>query len=183
MRKSILGAATAIVFAAAMPAAAQAQTNFSLGGGVSFPNGDLSDAVNTGFNVQASLRFGTMSLPFGLRVDAGFEQLPYKSEIADANYQTLFGTLDGEYVMDTPGLAPYVVAGVGVYGDRASYSGNGVFDGSYSTDWQTHFGLNGGVGLRLPLGSLNTYVEARLHHVFEDNGNAETIPVTFGIIF
>jgi len=34
-----------------------------------------------------------------------------------------------------------------------------------------------------PLSGFNTFVEARLHHVFSDNVATQFIPVTFGISF
>ncbi len=161
---------------------ARAQAKFGVAGGVTFPNGDLSNSVNSGFHVQANLDLRPARFPLGLRIDGGFAQLPFKGP-SDLKLQQLYGTLDGKLVMQTEGLAPYLIAGVGIYGDRAS---GGIFDNGVSLmddSWQAHFGVNGGVGLRLPLSNINVFVETRLHDVFVEGPNLQTVPVTFGIVF
>jgi hypothetical protein len=65
-------------------------------------------------------------------------------------------------------VEPYLVAGLGTY---AKFSEN-------------RFGLNG-VGLRLRVGAVRLFVEARYHRVtrnFDEASNADTfVPVSFGI--
>lgn len=180
MRKGALGIAAALMLLATTAPGARAQSvKLGLGGGVSFPNGDLSNSLDTGYNLQALLNVSAPMLPFGLRVDGGYQRLPLQN--SDFDYEQWQGTVDARIVMDTPGLAPYLLFGPGIYGMRVS--GPSPLGGTFSSSWETHFGLNGGVGLRLPVGPLNTFVEARLHNVFLQGSDAQTIPVTFGIMF
>ncbi|MGH7483839.1 MAG: outer membrane beta-barrel protein [Longimicrobiales bacterium] len=171
----------------ARPAAAQ----LGLGGGVTFPAGDLDDVTGAGWHVQGQLGFQPGMLPIGLRLDAGFQQLGGDEDAPDVtgdfSFQEIFGTLSAVLpLINEPGLAPYVLGGVGFYGDRFSFDDEGVEEDV--EDWQTNFGLNGGVGMDIPLGGYNTFVEARYQHVFsgEDFGPGESIqtfPITFGLRF
>ncbi|MGH7476111.1 MAG: hypothetical protein ACRELD_07465 [Longimicrobiales bacterium] len=176
MRLHHLGiVAAALALLTAAPATAQ----FGVAGGPTFPNGDLSDITETGWHIQGVLGFTPAMLPVGLRLDAGYQKLAFESDVP-ADFEELFGTLNAVLALSVPGLAPYIHAGVGLYGDRLDPEDTG------SADWETNFGLNGAIGLLLPISRWNTFVEARLHHVFSDGDlgfNVQTVPITFGITF
>ncbi len=180
MRKLFIAAFAASLLIVSAGTARAQDVDFGLGGGVSFPNGNLSDALGTGFNLEALLNISAPLLPFGIRVDGGYQRLPFQD--SDVDYEQWQGTANARFIMNTPGLAPYLLFGGGLYGTRVS-APSPIGSGTFSSDWQTDFGLNGGVGLRLPVGPLNGFVEARLHHVFMQGDDGETIPVTFGVVF
>lgn len=159
-----------------IPAAAQAQ--FGLAGGISFPQGDLDDGVDSGWHLMGVFELAPAMLPVGLRIDGGYQDLPSEAEGAGAfDYQQIFVTGNAVLRMNTVGLAPYLLGGVGFYRDRLDLENSNL-----ETDWENDFGVNVGVGLDLPLGGFNTFVETRLHHITGDNSR-QTIPVTFGIKF
>ena len=76
------------------------------------------------------------------------------------------------------------MAGLGVYNFKTDVTG---IPNASSTD--TRFGVNGGAGLVVKLGSLvSGYVEGRLDNVFSQKGliksdQVQVIPVTFGVVF
>jgi hypothetical protein len=45
------------------------------------------------------------------------------------------------------------------------------------------FGLNGGAGLRVGLGGIGLFVEARYHYIFEGSHNYEMVPISAGVRF
>ena len=58
----------------ALPAAARAQgsTSILVSGGLSVPMSDLSDNVNSGYNINLGLAFGAPIIPVGARIEGGF---------------------------------------------------------------------------------------------------------------
>jgi hypothetical protein len=78
------------------------------------------------------------------------------------------------YGLPGVGIRPYLIGGAGYYGVKPDVSG---------FESENKLGLNGGIGAMFPLSGFNTFVEARLHHVFTDVSSTQFIPVTIGILF
>jgi len=162
-----------------------AQVTLGVGGGVSFPTGNLSNAYTTGFNALASLGIGTMSWPVGLRIDGMFDQMSHKSGIPIGNFQ--IWTLNADLVynlMHGTTFTPYIVAGAGYYNDSYRIgvsSGGGI--GAGGNTHANDFGLNGGVGVRAGAPSLSVFLEGRFHYVFTSGNHLDFIPITAGITF
>ena len=165
--------------------------SFGIGGGVAVPVSDAGDAFQSGFNGQGFLRLNLGGLPFVPRVDFTFS----KFDLDDAQLQTpgLTGTgqlmagLANLQLFLIPGgpIRPYVVAGVGAYNLETEVDG---VPGASTSD--TRFGVNGGGGLVIRLGSLvSLYAEGRVDNVFTEEGGfidtkqIQVVPVTFGLVF
>lgn len=192
--KRILCAAAAMVMTAG---AAQAQVlrPFSVGvaGGISLPTGDLNTGVNTGFNLAASLGYKPVAVPFGIRVEGAWDQWGIDQDAFGGSSSGVDGhvrslSLTGNAVVDIPvssPVKPYVIGGLGLYhinSSASTSSGGATF--TETTDAENKLGFNIGGGIRMPLGTLDTYVEARYHFVTGlDDGNFRFVPITFGIRF
>lgn len=72
---------------------------------------------------------------------------------------------------------------VGGFNVRSALETGGSTSGS-----KLQFGVDGGAGLGLKVGSLEAFVEARVQNVYTDRGAIDTksirsVPVTFGVLF
>jgi opacity protein-like surface antigen len=192
--KRILCAAAAMVMTAG---AAQAQVlrPFSVGvaGGVSLPTGDLGTLTNTGFNLAASLSYKPVAIPFGIRVEGAWDQWGIDEDAFGGDADGVDGhvrslSLTGNAVVDIPNstpVKPYLIGGLGWYHINTSASGDaGDETVTVTSDAENKLGFNVGGGIRMPLGTLDTYIEARYHFVTGlDDGNFRFVPITFGIRF
>ena len=190
--------ATAAMMLTAGAAQAQVARPFSVGvaGGVSMPMGDLNTGVNTGFNLAASVGYKPVMLPFGIRIEGAWDQFGLDksgldAEDADAGVDGHVRSLSltANAIVDIPNstpVKPYLIGGLGLYRVNISASAD-AGDGTLTatSDAENKFGFNVGAGIRMPLGALDTYIEARYHQVqsvsFTDN--FRFIPITFGIRF
>ena len=168
---------------AALPSAlhAQLQTSVSVAGGLSVPVSSLGDRVDAGYNVAGALTFGAPLIPLGLRVEAAYNAFNGKSQALTTytNTQIISGTVNATLALGPTGASPYLIGGVGAYNRRFSA------DAGTSSD-RTTGGFNVGAGVRFPLGTMSTFVEARYHQMLGNPGDFTDyryIPVTFGISF
>jgi len=173
-------ALAALALTVAASSAEAQRPKIGISGGVSMPNGDLADITKAGYNVNLGVEFKPAVFPLGVRVEGVMNQLSGKSidlgggEAFDVgDLRVLGGTANVVYQF--PGIAakPYLVGGIGMYNTKAK----GADEGS------TDFGINGGVGLKFSLGTLETFAEARLHNIFGEGDSARIIPISFGILF
>ena len=179
---------------AAQDAVSRSPVQFGVMGGVTFPIGDVSNAVKTGWNAGALLNFGFMNSPVGLRVDGSWNQMNYKDiagqDFSGVHLRLLDATADAVFNVGTRSPTQfYVLGGVGVYNFKNTGSNNN-FD--FSSGSTTKFGLNGGVGVKFTAGPLAPFVEARYHYVFSgdsfnNNGSGSSafqmIPISVGLTF
>jgi len=173
MRGSFVAGAAAIVLALAPIDAALSQAQLSVSGGVAAPVSDLSDVAEIGYNVAAGLNFGGTRLPIGARLEGslnGFNLKDFNEDVrilnATANAIVNLGQQSG---------APYLIGGLGIYNSKFG-----------DTDSENAVGVNLGGGLRFPLGTFNTFFEARYHAMLgdrSDGANLQYIPITLGILF
>ena len=132
----------------------------------------MEDGTNIGFLVAGTLDMKPASLPIGLRFDLGYSR--YGTDLDDVSMSMIHGMGSAVYNLNTEStLRPYVLGGLGLYRSSVDIDVPGV-DGESETDLGFHFGG----GLNLALGSLDSYVEARL-----TIGDGEFIPIVFGIRF
>jgi hypothetical protein len=169
MRIRIAAAAVAIALAAAAPA--HAQLGFRLGAGPSWPSGDISGHVDPGFNVLAGVALGMPLIPIGLRADLLYNHLVDPDGGAFRTF-----SLSGNGVLRMPmgPLSPYLIGGLGFY--------NSVFT-DHDDSASNNFGANIGAGAQLTLFGFGGFVEARLHHLFNEGAAVRFVPVTLGVIF
>lgn len=182
-RHIVFGIATLCFAATTAHAQSEATRPFSFGvsAGASLPMGDFGDAAETGYNVSGLIEARQSAGPLGFRGEVGYHRFGLKG--LDGNFRMITGIANGLYRFSTqPGaqVAPYVIAGVGIYNGKSSASASGV---TVSSDAESKFGLNAGAGIDIPLSGIATFIEARFHSVFTEGQKTNMIPVTVGIRF
>jgi hypothetical protein len=156
-----------------LPAAPlRAQAALSVSGGLAAPVSDLGDVADLGYNVAAGLNFGGTVLPIALRLEGALNGFGLKN--SNENVRILDATANAVVNFSQKSDSPYLIGGLGIYNTKfsdLSSSDNGA-------------GINLGGGLRFPLGTLNTFFEARYHAILgERNRGMQFIPITFGVVF
>ena len=213
-RSAIVGA---ILAAGSAPLSAQVVVSrpvrFGVMGGATVPVSDMSDISKTGWNAGVLLEAGVPLFPWGLRVDALWNQLGEKDTgFGTVKNRIIDGTVNATYSFG--GLSTtkfYLIGGVGIYNMKTEVENSAIFltplsgqeahrdapgiarqlapparqIGEFSDDenTQTKFGLNGGVGVRFQLTGFSTFIEARWHTIFTEGSNAQIVPISVGITF
>jgi opacity protein-like surface antigen len=178
------------------PAAhASGPLSFGLGGGVTMPTNGTGDVLKNGFHLRGLAEMHVPALPFGIRGALGYQKMDLKdalevaSGITGGQSQILSG-LAGVTVpfMSSGPIRPYITASLGAFQVKGQADSSGV---SFSNT-QTHFGIDGGAGVKFNMGAAHGFVEARLENVYTEAGwnpaasslkDARFIPVTFGLSF
>ena len=179
-----------LLFAAAAsltaPAAAQGTGGFQFGltGGVSVPIEDASDAFDTGYNGGLVLNYELPTLPLGLRLDGDYRHFSMKTggTNVSGSAQILDGTANLVVGLRIVLVKLYALGGVGIYDVKFSADSAGAS----TSNSQTEFGWNAGVGLAFVAGKLSIFVEGRYHEITLDSvpgGKFKFIPVSVGILF
>jgi opacity protein-like surface antigen len=177
---------------AQIPGPAGKMVQFGLGGGVSVPVGNAQDALKEGFHVRGFMKVHPPALPFSLRGALGYQkfgldasQLPVGTEGSGNILSGLGGISLGKSVGP---LRPYVTASLGAFRVESKVDQNG----NETSEHETKFGIDAGMGLEFKLMSLKGFMEARLENVYTDQGfnssllqstSTQVVPVTFGLMF
>lgn len=162
--------AAAGLLLAANTAQAQGPLRVGVAAGVSVPISDLGDTHETGWNATGLVNYQFPASNAGVRFEAFYNGFSGKGSVP--NLRIAGGGVNLFYNLGGIGVRPYVIGGVGAYNKKLT-----GFDG------ETDIGFNAGLGAKLPLGTLNTFLEARLHSVSGDPEQWQFIPITFGIEF
>lgn len=172
-----------ILATVALAPAAHAQRPFvHVGGGATFPTGDLEgeEAQDVGWHAMVAMSYRPPAQPFGFRIEGAYHRLD-SQEIGGVIGPSLrLVTVTANLILEGPGSAvrPYLIGGGGLY--------NSKFD---DAQVRNDLGANGGLGLRFRLLGLDSFVEARYHAAFKalgaagDERTATFVPVTFGLSF
>ena len=180
MRRSVLIAAS-LALSAAATTSVQAQRSLSVGlaGGVSLPSADLSDGASAGWHGIGTLWLSSSMQPMGLRVDVAHNRFAFSDEVqavlGDGDQTTTSATVNLTYRFPSAGwsISPYLVTGLGAY----------RIDCSVGCDASTHYGWNVGLGSRLHLLSLRSFIEARYHRTGRGDRDVHFFPITLGFLF
>ncbi|HSJ65651.1 MAG TPA: hypothetical protein VK922_17295 [Gemmatimonadaceae bacterium] len=165
-----LAGLTAVVPAAA----AQGPVALGIGGGVTVPRDRLEGAADRGYHGQLTLRLGVPLVPVHGRIDALHARLGgAPGSAADFAVSGLTASL-GIDVVPLAVASMYVVGGAGYYWSR--------WDGP-DAERVRRAGWNAGAGVRLSLGAVRLFGEARYHVVRGDAGAVHFVPFTIGAIF
>jgi hypothetical protein len=166
----------ATFFASQLSAQSAKPVSLDLAVGAAIPVGDFSNGFNTGYNGTAGLELTSIGSPVGIRLEGMYNHFGGRTDLVQnqPDARIIAGTANLVYNLPGQGIRPYLIGGAGYYGLKLD------LPNAASTN---KFGLNGGVGAVFPLSGFNTFVEARLHHVFTDNSSTQFIPVVFGIQF
>lgn len=174
-------AVSAIIVASALSpssGSAQAIAMLGLSAGAALPMGKISDPYSTGFNAMASLGFGGgEEIPVSLRFEGAYTKFNGSTATATPVSGLRIWSGNVTAIVSFPGgeiLRPYVLTGGGVY-NMKSLTAN--------SNSSNDFGVHGGVGIGLDLSGFNTFAEARINHVFTENGATRFAPIVFGILF
>ena len=177
MRRIWIGLAVTGVSLASAQLSAQSPKPFTIGiaGGAAIPLGDLADLYNTGYNGTVSLGLSSLGTPLGLRFEGMYNKVLGRDDVGNPpDARIVAGTANLVYGLPGVGIRPYLIGGAGYYGLKPDVD---------NIESENKLGLNGGIGAMFPLSGFNTFVEARLHHVFTDVSSTQFVPVTFGILF
>ncbi len=177
MRRVFMGLVVAGVSLAGAQLSAQSAKPLTIGlaAGAAIPLGDLADLYNTGYNGTVSLGLSSFGSPIGLRFEGMYNKVLGRDDVGNPpDARIVAGTANLVYALPGVGIRPYLIGGAGYYGLKPDVD---------NIESENKFGLNGGIGAMFPLSGFNTFIEARLHHVFTDVSSTQFIPVTFGILF
>ena len=177
MRRIFMGLVVVGISLAGAQLSAQASKPISIGiaGGAAIPLGDLADLYNTGYNGTVSLGLSSFGSPIGLRVEGMYNKVLGRDDVGNPpDARIIAGTANLVYGLPGVGIRPYLIGGAGYYSLKPDVD---------NIESENKFGLNGGIGAMFPLSGFNTFIEARLHHVFTDVSSTQFVPVTFGILF
>jgi hypothetical protein len=178
MRRIFIGLVVAGVSLTGVQLSAQSPKPFTIGiaGGAAIPLGDLADVYNTGYNGTVSLGLSSYGSPIGLRLEGMYNKVLGRDDVSinQPDARIVAGTANLVYGLPGVGIRPYLIGGAGYYGLKPDVD---------NIESENKLGLNGGIGAMFPLSGFNTFIEARLHHVFTDVSSTQFVPVTFGILF
>ena len=164
------------------------RVTFGIGGGVSVPVSDAKDAFKNGVNGQGFLGFNLGFLR--PRLDFTFSSFDFDdAKVATPGTGQIMAGLANlqMYLIQSGPIRPYIVAGVGAYNIKTETDATALLEATESSD--TKFGVNGGAGLVIRLGSaVSLYAEGRVDNVYTDKGFIDTdqiqvVPVSFGLVF
>jgi hypothetical protein len=210
MHRLWIALSIAIVLGAATPAKAQDDYSkwlFNIGGGVGFPQGDLSSFVNDGGNFVAGGGYN-FTKNFGVDTEFMWQDLPVNSQTKQllqtpgASARQYAWTFNPIFHFPIHGkLGAYAIGGIGWYhrSGETTTPGVGVICDPYWSWWfgctigsvnfvtgstsANAFGENigGGVTYRLGEGHAKIYAEVRYHHAGYNKVSTNVLPLTFGI--
>ena len=176
MRVLILAAAAWLPMGATF---AQRPIAIGIAGGLSAPQGRLGDNSEIGWHALATLGLSSPMVPHGIRVDLAYNRFAFSQtggDVSRLGYQGI-GSLTGNLLYRLPltnsPVSPYLIGGMGAYRSRCSDTGVCVGD--------TEFGWNAGLGTKLYLLRLRSFLEVRYHRTERLGTTLRFIPVTLGI--
>ncbi len=174
MRRWILAVWVGVASSVASLEAQQRPISIGLAGGVSLPQGDLADGVNTGWHALGTIALSTLMQPLGLRLDVAYNRFAFSA--GDGHQTVGSATLNGTYrlPMTNSPLSPYLIAGLGAYRTECSLD--------VGCEAATKFGWNVGLGTKLFVG-FRSFVEARYHRTKRGDSNVNYFPLTLGVMF
>jgi opacity protein-like surface antigen len=183
MKRSLFGVTVGLALAAAT-ANAQSMTpvakpvSFGVSGGLSVPTGDLSDGVNSGFNLSGLVEFQPPALPVSFRLDVQYQQFGAKE--GDAKAKTIGGLANVLYHFPTKSLVrPYVTGGLGL----VNYKISGDVCDEFDCPSDTKFAYDLGAGIEFQLTGMSTFIEADWQSIQTEGSATRMIPIRVGIKF
>ncbi len=179
MKRIGLVVSALVVSALAFGESAEAQTRFGIAAGAAVPTGDFADFAKSGFNVEGSVEFKPMTMPFGIRGDLSYNRFGVDVSGLDGNFTALGGALNAVFQMAGVGAAPYVIVGPTITNLDGEITGTSAGD----VEGETKIGAQGGVGVKFPLSGFTSKVEARYNTIFTEDSNTNMFILNFGILF
>lgn len=167
--KGLVMAGLALAVTATM---AQAQIAWSVGAGLSMPNGDFKNAYKTGFHGMAAGDFKLTGSPISIRGDAMYSTYTNKTS-GGPKFNDFSISADAKYGFAPGPISPYILGGPSW--NHGSVSGSGTSS--------SKIGFNVGGGINFGMSALKLFVEARYFSVSDNGVKTNWIPITVGIHF
>ncbi|MBW8772130.1 MAG: outer membrane beta-barrel protein [Gemmatimonadetes bacterium] len=164
---SLFGAGAALALVAAP---ASAQIAWSVGAGISKPNGDFGDAFKTGFHGMLAGDLKLTGAPISIRADGMYSTYSSKASGGDS-FNDISVAVDAKYAFAPGPVSPYILGGP---------DWNHASSGGTSS---SKIGFNVGGGINFGMSALKLFVEARYFSVSDNGVKTNWIPVTVGIHF
>jgi hypothetical protein len=153
--------------------AAQRAVSLGVGGGVTTPQDDLEQSTDGGLHGMATLRVGVPVIPVHLRGDVMLGKLD-GSPVGGGDFEFTHASVNVGYdILPLAVVNVYAIAGAGYYWTKLG----GDAERDRSGGW------NAGGGVRLNLGALRLFAEARYHSIDADGVDVKLVPVTVGLMF
>jgi opacity protein-like surface antigen len=181
-RRSVaaLAGALGVILAAGTAEAQLRPWEISIAGGPSFPVGELRDEAGTGFHVQGSVGFDLGALPFGVRLDALWQEVP---DVTEGWFRQVGGLANLTFGLPISVISPYALVGVGYLRTTEPDVDHG--DHGHEGGAENLLGVNAGIGIEFPFAGLGGFIEARYLNL-AGSGEAthfRVVPVSIGIRF
>jgi hypothetical protein len=182
MRRWILAAACFGVVSSGVPLQAQSPLSVGVAGGLSVPEGDLDDQVNTGWHALAIAELASPMHPWALRLDVAYSRFGFSEQVqaalgGEGHQTTGSATLNFSYRLPqvTWPIQAYLLWGLGAYRTDCSL-GPGC-------ESRLRYGWNYGLGAKFYFLGFRNFVEIRGHRTKSRTGNVHYFPLTLGIMF
>jgi len=160
--------------------------------GAAFLLGDFEDNARTGFSALGFLRYTPRNWPLGLQGDVFYSRVSLENttlpdgELSADGSATVWGPGLSLFhdVLPEQRIAPYVLAGLGVYLSQIKV-GIPLGGGPRITEQleETGVALTAGFGLRINAGRALGALEARYRRIRLEGANADLVSLTLGLAF
>ena len=159
----------------ANPGDVAAQPSLRVGGGISSPNGDMGDLLESGYHGRAMVQLGIPVFPVSLRAEGAYHK--FNAATGGGTMSQLNGALSAVLSLGGLGIGPYFFGGIGKY--RQDFSSEFALG-----DAVTESGIHAGFGVEAGILGFGAFVEARFVNVNRSTGSdLRYVPVTVGIKF
>ena len=142
----------------------EGRTYLRFHGGISFPSGDFSDAVNSGFGLGASIGYGVGRSTI---ISGGVAYHRFGEEFADGHVKIVPVTANIDYGFASSGrVRPWISGGLGLYHLSETVFVSPTVE---ATDSESDFGFNLGFGIAMPTSGRSAWgVGLKYHHIDGD---------------
>jgi hypothetical protein len=168
---------------------------FGVAGGLAAPRQQLNTIFEPGYEVGGFLGWDMIGSPFGIRVDAAYDQFSERPQFAGLATAPKIIAVHGDgklkfplFGMETGGRGNfYAVGGVSwlynknlLYAPAATPCCGGVNGRGDIEEWKSNVGWNAGLGLGFGFGPTDMFLEARWVQVA---GSRSYAPIVLGVMF
>lgn len=178
-----------------------------LHGGTQFPQNEINNAYDPGYNAGAMLGWDAQNSPLGVRLNTSWNRLngrtlsstdiggiQFTGAVPNADLYSAFADAKlrlpfGRFLGSTSGL--YAVGGAGAtyfrnfdrFQAATGNTANQSRTGTFNPEDKTRFAANLGGGVSWGIGNASLFVESRWVRVFTQNRNTDYVPLTVGLTF
>jgi hypothetical protein len=181
MRLWIFAVACFGAFSSVAPLEAQSPLSIGVGGGVSLPEGDIDDEVNTGWHGLVTAELASPMHPWALRLDVAYNRFGFSAPTVtplgeEGHLSAGSATLNLSYRLPkvTWPVQAYLLWGAGAYRTDCSLPG---------CESRVRYGWNYGLGAKFFFLGFRNFIEIRGHRTKSRTDDVHYFPLTLGIMF